>query len=112
MSVLSEKYNMQSFNSELVVKTFTKNDLIDGNLILNDAFPGDVVVINNEGRVLYAEQSEYSENSISGVKINLSSYIVQGEWKVRYNKSSHVDATIKMDQNTIDNLILYSLIFS
>lgn len=112
--LIFQQYSLQSFNSQLIIKEFTKQDLQeDGTLVLLDAFPGDVVVINNQGRVIYTQQMQYKQNAnVSGVKIELSSYNIQGTWKVRYNKSSSIQANIDFTNTTVDNLILYSLIFN
>ena len=111
--LIFQQYNLQSFNSQLIIKEFTKQDLQeDGTLVLLDALPGDVVVINNQGRVLYTQQMQYKQNAVSGVKIELSSYNIQGVWKVRYNKSSSIKANIDFTGTSVDDLILYSLIFN
>lgn len=112
--LIFQQYTLQSFNSQLIIKEFTKQDLQeDGTLVLLDAFPGDVVVINNQGRVIYAQQMQYKQNdAVSGVKIELLSYNIQGVWKVRYNKSSNIKANIDFKEKTVDDLILYSLIFN
>ena len=111
--IINDGYNIQSFNNQLIVRTFTASDLDEeGCLILTDAFPGDVVVINNNGKVLYVNQIQYNQGGVTGVKIDLSDYNVQGDWKLRYNKSSNVNANIYFQNNNKDNLIIYSLIFS
>lgn len=113
--LIFQQYNLQSFNGQLIIKEFTKQDLQeDGTLVLLDALPGDVVVINNQGRVLYTQQMQYKQNATdSGVKIELSSYNIQGVWKVRYNKSSSIKANIDFTNITnVDDFILYSLIFN
>ena len=114
MSVISNDYNLQSFNSYLVVKKFTSSDLVNNCLILNDALPGDVSVINGQGKVLsQVSQSQYDTGNGIGVKIDLSNQEVIGQWKVRYNKNSSINANIDFGQgNSLENLIIYSLIFS
>lgn len=114
MSIISNDYNLQSFNSYLVIRKFTSSDLVNNCLILNDALPGDVIVINGQGKVMsQVVQSQHDTGRGIGVKIDLSGQNVIGQWKVRYNKNSGINANIDFGQgSSLENLIIYSLIFS
>jgi hypothetical protein len=52
MSVLKDFYDFNSCNSELKIKEFTLKDLQNNCLIINDALPGDVIIIDNTGKVV------------------------------------------------------------
>ena len=115
MSILTNYYSLSDCINELIIKQFTKDDLIDGWLRLLDALPGDVVVINQLGKVINTAQKQYldSNNNCIGVDIDLSSQEAGNKWKVRYHKMKDINTSIQFNGNfTTDDLIKYSLIFN
>lgn len=117
MSILKDFYDFDSCNSELKIKQFCLQDLKNNCLIIEDALPGDIIVINSNGKVVDVIQEQIiTETGLSaGVNIDLSQHqIKSGEiWKIRYNKMKDVNTTLVINGDlSSDDLILYSLIFN
>lgn len=115
MSILSNYYNFNSCINELVIKQFDKNNVIEGKLTLMDALPGDVIIIDANGKVINTIQYQYLDGNGNciGVNIDLSQCEIEGKWKVRYNKMKDINTTIEVTGDlSIDDLMIYSLIFN
>lgn len=94
-------------------KIFTSNDLSNGYLYVPDVLPGNVTVIDNNNKVVMAEQSQKIQQDICiGVLINLSNTIVNGTWKIRYNRGMRGQPGISSNEMPVtEELIKYAIIF-
>lgn len=116
MSILSNYYDFNSCINQLVIKQFSKKDLIGGKLILLDALPGDVIIIDEIGKVMnnvIQIQHLDSNNNCIGVDIDLLQYEINGKWKARYNKIKDINTTLQVNEKlSMEDLIKISLIFN
>lgn len=104
-------------NNSVPDKEFTAHDLIDGYLYIPDILPGNVTIIDNNGKAILADQSQKIQGGICiGVLINLSNANIAGNWKIRYNRgmrgqNGNVTTIETINPQIEQQLIKYALIF-
>ena len=102
---------------------FNNEDLVsvDGKKVycVDDVFPGGITVIDGNGEVVMADQIERVGlgGVVDGVNVVLDDFLVdgrlEGTWKIRYNRGAKgLDSfSASLSDATLDEIILYSLIF-
>ena len=102
---------------------FNDEDLVslDGRRVygVDGVFPGGITVIDSNGEVVMADQIERVGlgGIVDGVNVVLDDFLVdghlEGTWKIRYNRGAKgLDGfSASLSDATLDEIILYSLIF-
>jgi hypothetical protein len=102
---------------------FDDKDLvfIDGKRVygVDGVFPGGITVIDGNGEAVMADQIERVGlgGVVDGVNVVLDDFLVdghlEGTWKIRYNRGArgHDSLSASLSDATLDEIILYSLIF-
>ena len=102
---------------------FNDEDLVslDGKRVygVDGVFPGGITVVDGNGEVVMADQIERVGlgGIVDGVNVVLDDFLVdghlEGTWKIRYNRGAKgLDGfSASLSDATLDEIILYSLIF-
>lgn len=103
--------------------SFTDSDLVEWGgrrcLIVQGVHPGGVTVVDNAGRAVLADQSEYvQQGGYPATAVFLDGFdrngVLQGTWRIRYNRGVRgMDAlSSQLGGASSEELMRYSLIFS
>lgn len=114
---ISQLNNLASqYQGENIVpdKIFTAENLINGKLYISDVLPGNITVVdNNEFVVLVNQRGVLQAGKCVGVQIDLSTFAINGQWKIRYNRGIRGQmGQINNDiMPTDEQMLKYALIF-
>lgn len=113
MSILAQDFPFDSINKSMYIKQIRKEELVNNKLYLQNILPGDVIVIDNNNKVVNIPQIEYNINSIClGINLDFTGYDNLDNWKIRYFNMNSLSSTINIEDNSLETLMKLSLIFN
>lgn len=110
MSRLSEDFPFSSMSKQTIIQ-FIDISKLDENrqLYLEGVLPGDVIVINEQSKIINVPQYQVYQNDVcNGVKLDFKKYDNLTNWKIRKLNSSLID----IENSNLQNLMILSLIFN